>query len=140
MNHTPYIRSILCIDDCPVSLVALENHLSPHYHVVLAHDCKAGFSASKTNRPDVILLDMEFEQTTGIELLSLLAQDPDLRELPVIIVSSCPSRYVARFMNFKNIMGVLNKPVSVKELRTAIRTALDATFVNQFKSTSVSVW
>lgn len=139
MNHTPYIRRILCIDDCPVSLVALESHLSPYYRVVLAQDCKTGFAASKTNRPDVILLDMEFEQTTGIELLKLLAQDADLMELPVIIVSSCASRYVGRFMHFTNITGVLNKPVSAKELRTAIRTALDATFVNQFKSTSVSV-
>lgn len=87
----------------------------------------------------MILLDMEFEQTTGIELLKLLAQDADLMELPAIIVSSSPSRYVARFMNFKNIMGVLSKPVSVKELRKAIHTTLDATFVNQFKSTSVPV-
>ena len=43
---------------------------------------------SKSPRPDFILLDLKLPRRTGLEVLSRIKQDPDLRRIPVIALTS----------------------------------------------------
>lgn len=138
MNNTASPRRVLCVDDCPVALTAVASYLEADYEVFLAQDCDTAFELGSANKPDAIVLDMELEQGTGLDLLQMLNQDPNLTNLPVVIVSACASRYILQLMHHKNITGFLNKPVTAKELKASIRAATEVGFIQQFTSTPIS--
>ena len=47
-----------------------------------------GFSAIRAQRPDLILLDMQLPDISGLELLRHIKQDDDVARIPVIVVSA----------------------------------------------------
>ncbi|MBX3634371.1 MAG: response regulator, partial [Rubrivivax sp.] len=47
-----------------------------------------GLAAVRRQRPDLILLDMQLPDISGIELLRHLKDDDDLADIPVVVVSA----------------------------------------------------
>ena len=47
-----------------------------------------GLSAIRQRRPDLILLDMQLPDISGLELLRHLKNDDDVADIPVIVVSA----------------------------------------------------
>lgn len=66
--------------------------------------------------PSVLLLDMAMPTMDGPEFLRLRAQDPILKEIPVVAVSGSPPPKAAD----QEIEGFLRKPVEVSQLLEAI--------------------
>jgi len=46
---------------------------------------------ANAHRPHLILLDLHLPRKSGHEVLAEIKQDPDLRLIPVVIMTSCPS-------------------------------------------------
>ena len=55
--------------------------------VITARDGPAGLEAVRRNRPSAVLLDIRLPGMDGWEVLTALKQDPDTRDIPVIVVS-----------------------------------------------------
>ena len=55
--------------------------------VIAARDGPAGLEAVRQNRPSAVLLDIRLPGMDGWEVLTTLKQDPDTRDIPVIVVS-----------------------------------------------------
>ncbi len=58
------------------------------YEVVQAVDGEKGETKIKEEKPDIILLDLVLPGIDGFELLERVKKDPDLKEIPVIILSN----------------------------------------------------
>src|SRR6266571_2658885 len=58
------------------------------YRFVEARDGDEAVEAARRSRPDVILLDMMMPGRTGIEVLEELRRDPELRAIPVIMLTA----------------------------------------------------
>jgi chemosensory pili system protein ChpA (sensor histidine kinase/response regulator) len=58
------------------------------YEVVEARDGVDALEQLRTVLPDVILLDIEMPRMDGFELASRVRDDPRLRHIPIIIISS----------------------------------------------------
>ncbi len=79
---------ILIIDDDPNARELLSRTLkSDGYTVVTAKDGQEGLLHARQNRPSVITLDVQMPGMDGWSVLKTLKADPDLREIPVIMVS-----------------------------------------------------
>ena len=48
----------------------------------------AGLELARTESPDLILLDLNLPDMTGDQILHRLKADPDLRHIPVVMVSA----------------------------------------------------
>lgn len=55
--------------------------------VITARDGSAGLEAVRQNRPSAVLLDIRLPGMDGWAVLATLKQDPDTRDIPVIVVS-----------------------------------------------------
>lgn len=58
------------------------------YTVVEAVNGPEGFAMARDVRPDLILMDVQLPGMDGNEVTRLLKNDPDLRHIPVIVVTS----------------------------------------------------
>ncbi len=69
------------------------------------------------SRPDFVLLDINLPKIDGIEVLKILKNDSDLRQMPVIMLSTSesPKDIKNAYMNGAN--SYISKPVNFKEFK-----------------------
>ena len=80
---------ILAVDDTPENLEILRMRLEAQgYEVAEAGDGEDGLAKARELRPDLILLDVMMPKIDGIEVVRQLKADPDLRSIPVILVTA----------------------------------------------------
>jgi signal transduction histidine kinase/DNA-binding response OmpR family regulator len=88
--------SILLIEDDPGAVRLLRAYLEGEgYDVEVATNGEAGIEAARANVPDAIILDVLLPGIDGWEVLRRLKADPDLRDLPVVVVTVVDERNVA---------------------------------------------
>ena len=86
-------RKILIIeDDLNFSTVLVEFVRERQYKAVLANDGTTGLLYARQYKPDAILLDMKLPVLSGGEVLKQLKTDPELRHIPVQIISGYGNR------------------------------------------------
>ncbi len=83
-------RHILVADDEYINREMLENILSEEYVVLKAEDGEMAYEMIKQNRNtlSLILLDLMMPKMSGLDLLALLSEEPDLKSIPVIVLTS----------------------------------------------------
>jgi signal transduction histidine kinase len=80
---------ILVVDDNRLNRIKLKRNLEQQgYDVGLAEDGESALFNIKSGSYDVILLDIIMPGMNGYEVLEKVKSDPDLRDIPVIVISA----------------------------------------------------
>ena len=80
---------ILIIDDEPFNVDYLEQELEDlDYDTVSAANGEEGLQQVAATQPDMILLDIMMPVMDGFEMLQKLKDEPDWRDIPVVIISA----------------------------------------------------
>jgi CheY-like chemotaxis protein len=80
---------VLVVDDDPVIQKLLKvNFEMEGYTVLSAADGAEGLDQARAGAPDVIILDIMMPRMNGLEVLTVLKGDDDLRDIPVILLSA----------------------------------------------------
>lgn len=79
----------LVAEDSRIQAKVLENRLTQAGYVVrVAHDGAAALELARREKPGVIISDIEMPRMSGYELCRAIKQDPALREVPVVLLST----------------------------------------------------
>jgi signal transduction histidine kinase len=114
---------LLIVEDNPDMRAYLTELLSPEYHVTAVENgCKALASVS-TQIPDVILSDVMMPEMDGMELVTRLKRDPELREVPVILLTARAGSRAATAALDIGADDYVSKPFTAEELRARVRAA-----------------
>jgi CheY-like chemotaxis protein len=82
-------KKIVVAEDEPILLKALNLELlSAGYEVLSATNGKAALEVIEKERPALVLLDILMPELTGFEVLEKLQANPQLKKIPVIILSN----------------------------------------------------
>jgi PAS domain S-box-containing protein len=89
LNKDGTIHEVLVIDDDPNDLRLIEKILNQHsqYKPILAEGGRKGWEAINAKPPHAIILDLFMPEMDGFNILEKLRDSPDLREIPVLVVS-----------------------------------------------------
>ena len=102
-----------------------------HYDVITAANGQEGLEKTINEEPDLILLDTSMPVMNGHEMLEHLRKDPELKNIPVIMVTAlCEPQDITTASSF-GIADYIAKPFDFTELMEKIANALDRkTFSN----------
>ena len=122
---------ILIVDDDPdfreFVRIVLESH---SYRVLEAHNAEVGLALMQEHRPALILLDaMMSYELAGIGTIRTVRSDPQLADVPLILISAVLSQDEDRFLPADERAMVdrfLSKPVTPDELLAEIAAVLEA--------------
>ena len=79
---------------------------------------------ARTERPDLILLNVEIPQDDGYEVCRELRGDQAIRHIPVIAMTEPRNSADQLWARMQGASDVVSQPCSVEQLLAAIRTAL----------------
>ena len=117
-------ETVLVVDDSTENIDFIVDYvLKPNGYIpTIAHDGVEGLDKARSERPDLILLDMNMPRMTGIEVLEALRQN-GLR-IPVILMTFHGSETLAVTAFRQGIKDYILKPFQVDEMLEAIERAL----------------
>jgi two-component system cell cycle response regulator DivK len=94
---------------------------SSGYEMLEAADGGAGVAKAKSDRPDLILMDIQLPVLDGYEATRQIKADPDLRSVPVIAVSSFAMKGDEEKARAAGCDHYITKPYSPMQLLRVIR-------------------
>lgn len=99
------------------------------YEVLIAEGATDAMQTARTERPDLILLEIALARTDGLSLLDDLSRDPISRLIPVIVLSSraLPGDCIAALEH--GATDFMQMPFAPKELMLRLRAVLRYTQV-----------
>lgn len=113
----------LIVDDEPSSLQLLTRVAEQAgYQVSMATDGEKGLSVARSERPDLILLDIGMPNVDGWEVLDALDKESDLRSIPAVVVTVDDDRRRALAAGASDH---LVKPVNREELLDILKLYSD---------------
>ncbi len=118
------MTTVLVVDDEPLIAMALEAALEDAgYRVATAANGRQGLERlAEAPRPDVVLLDMMMPVMGGAAMRAAMMADPELRGIPVVVLSSLPEEAVRARID--GAAAVLRKPCTAEEVLGAIERVL----------------
>lgn len=102
---------ILVVDDNAMVLRNIKGILEEKYTVAVAPSGVHAFISIGKKMPDLILLDYEMPEMNGKEVLEKLQADEELKEIPVVFLTSMDSREIVMSLLALKPAGYLLKPV-----------------------------
>ncbi|MBE9561864.1 MAG: response regulator, partial [Proteobacteria bacterium] len=126
INHENSNINIMIVDDEPINLHVLTNHLSMYNYTTIeaASGIEALDNLEQGNIPDLILLDVMMPHMTGYEVTKKIRETWEANELPIVLLTA--KNQVADLVTGLE-MGAndyLIKPIAKSELLARIKTHL----------------
>src|SRR4051812_12010691 len=113
---------VLVIDDSPTITKVVQLVLTKAgYEVETAPDGEAGLTALRAHRPDVILLDFVMPKMNGYQFCRELTADPELRDIPVVLMSAKGDQVGERFVKVMGIVDYITKPFSPEAITAVVQ-------------------
>ena len=88
--------------------------------VMLSYSAQEGFEMIRQNPPQLLIMDLDLDSESGIQLIDILSHDPQTTGLPIITFSKNEPEQVLPFPNVAHI----RKPIEINLFLHALSTAL----------------
>ncbi|GAJ95201.1 putative two-component hybrid sensor and regulator [Rhizobium rhizogenes NBRC 13257] len=108
---------VLCVEDNPASLNLIENVMSRYCSakVIPAMLGGVGLTLAREHQPNLILLDINLPDISGLEVLKSLRADSETRAIPVIVISADATEATRQGALQKGATRFLAKPLDIRQ-------------------------
>ncbi|MDR0877862.1 MAG: response regulator [Treponema sp.] len=118
-------KLILVVDDIVANLHLAQTILKNFYDVSLAKSAEIALNILKTVPVDLILVDIEMPDMTGLEFIERVLNDPKTSDIPVIFVSSHgTAEYIYQAMSV-GARDFIVKPINAPTLLQKVMTIFE---------------
>ena len=119
------MKKILVVDDEPDILrwltLLFENN---GYRVVTAKDGLEGMEKARSEKPDLITLDISMPTESGVKMYRNLHNDENLTGIPVVLVTGATpmlNTFLSKIKKLKKPAGFMEKPVKDTDLLEKVK-------------------
>jgi len=115
-------KTILVIEDNDLNMKLFQTLLEMRgYGVLPARDGKEGLRLARAHRPDLIIMDIQLPEVSGLEVTKWLKDDPELKMIPVIAVTAFAMKGDEERIREGGCEAYLSKPISVGKFIETVR-------------------
>lgn len=120
------ISTVLVVDDSVTIRTVTKNFLERHkYIVVTAKDGIDALEKLKSQRPDIILLDVEMPRMDGFVFAEKIKKIPEYSNIPIIMITFCAGEEQRNLSVKLGVNRFMSKPYQEPELLDTIESLLD---------------
>jgi twitching motility two-component system response regulator PilH len=118
------IKKVLVCDDSAADRRNVEQVVSgAGYVVISAGDGKEALEKAKSEKPDLIFLDVIMPNMDGFEACRMLSNTPETKGIPVVFVTSKSQQADKVWAQMQGGKGLIGKPFKSEEILGALKAA-----------------
>jgi two-component system, cell cycle response regulator DivK len=107
-------KTILIVEDNDLNMKLFHDLLEAHgYNTIQTKDGIEALKLTRQHRPDLILMDIQLPEISGLEVTKWIKEDDDLKSIPVIAVTAFAMKGDEEKMREGGCEAYLAKPISV---------------------------
>lgn len=118
--------TVLIVDDIPVNIILLKTMLARiNVQILTAVDGGQALDTVRKLKPELVLLDIQMPVMNGLDVLKKMKNSPELKDIPVIMVSAYTSPEDIEQSMSLGASGFIKKPVIMDILLSSVTSELD---------------
>jgi two-component system alkaline phosphatase synthesis response regulator PhoP len=117
------VRILLIDDDVDFVKATMKVLQSKPYEVIAAHDGKEGLEKARSEKPDLVLLDILMPKIDGFGVADQFKKDQSLSKIPILALTSFSDSYGQPFAF--EVTDFIQKPISPKDLLAKVEKHLE---------------
>ena len=107
-------KTILIVEDNELNMKLFHDLLDAHgYATLQTRNGMDALGLARKHRPDLILMDIQLPEVSGIEVTKWLKEDDELRHIPVIAVTAFAMKGDEQKIREGGCEAYISKPISV---------------------------
>ena len=107
-------KTVLIVEDNELNMKRFHDLLDAHgYGTIQTRDGMEALALARQHRPDMILMDIQLPEVSGLEVTKWLKDDPDLCEIPVVAVTAFAMKGDEERIRQGGCEAYISKPISV---------------------------
>ncbi len=115
-------KTVLIVEDNELNMRLFNDLLEAFgYRVVKTREGRQALPLAREHRPDLIVMDIQLPEVSGLEITEQLKQDPDLKSIPVLAVTAFAMRGDEQRIRAGGCEAYLSKPISVTTFLDAVK-------------------
>jgi CheY-like chemotaxis protein len=125
-------NSILIVEDSELNIEIISAILGDGYILYVARTGQEGIDMAKSLLPDLILLDIVLPGIDGYEVIKILKETPETKDIPIIFVTSLNTTDDERKGLLLGADDYINKPYD--PIIVKLRVGVQLRMVNQLRT------
>ncbi len=117
------VSKVLCVDDSPIELANIKRIVSDAgYTVVTASSGSEAIAKARSDKPDLIFMDVVMDGTDGFEACREITNGADTRDIPVVFTTSKSQKADKVWAELQGGKGLVGKPYSDEDILAQVQS------------------
>lgn len=115
-------KTVLIVEDNELNMKLFRDLLEAHgYQTIGTSNGREALQLARTHRPDLILMDIQLPEVSGLDVTKWIKADEDLRATPVVAVTAFAMKGDEERIREGGCEAYLSKPISVGKFIETVR-------------------
>jgi len=115
-------KTILIVEDNELNMKLFHDLLDAHgYKTLQTRNGMEALALAREHRPDLILMDIQLPEVSGLEVTKWLKEDDQLRQIPVVAVTAFAMKGDEERIREGGCEAYISKPISVSMFLDTVR-------------------
>ncbi|WP_083897061.1 response regulator [Azospirillum sp. B506] len=118
-------RTVLIVEDNELNMKLFHDLLEAHgYGTLQTRDGMEAMRLARQHRPDLILMDIQLPEVSGLEVTRWIKEDPELKGIPVVAVTAFAMKGDEEKIRQGGCEDYVAKPISVVKFLETVKKFL----------------
>ena len=116
------VKTVLIVEDNELNMKLFHDLLDAHGYATI--ETRSGMDAlrlAREHRPNLILMDIQLPEVSGLEVTKWLKEDDDLREIPVVAVTAFAMKGDEERIRRGGCEAYISKPITIGTFIETVR-------------------
>ena len=119
-------KTVLVVEDNELNMKLFHDLLEAHgYNILQTKDGMDALRIAREHKPDLILMDIQLPEVSGLEVTKWLKEDEELKSIPVIAVTAFAMKGDEEKIREGGCEAYIAKPISVTNFLETVRKFLN---------------
>ena len=116
-------KTVLIVEDNELNMKLFHDLLEAHgYSTIGTRNGIEALDLARKHRPDLVLMDIQLPEVSGLEVTKWLKDDPQLKAIPVVAVTAFAMKGDREWFLAAGFDGYVEKPIDVGEFAGQVRS------------------
>ena len=121
-------KNVLIVEDNELNMKLFNDLLEANgYKTIQTRDGVEAVELTRRHRPDLILMDIQLPEVSGLQVIQWIKDDDDLKHIPIIAITAFAMKGDEEKIRQGGCEAYLSKPISVVKFLETVRTYLSDT-------------